>query len=107
MQVRKTKKTFFPLYRISSALNRWLATVAIKAKSLVETDHFNQSVEMVQLGSGSFRKVENYHLSHEACLAIAENADHKKPQAQMALRYFEHFAVQDGSRGVPHRGNFQ
>lgn len=64
------------------------AKAAIKAKGLVETDHFNQSVEMVQLGSGSFRKVENYHLSHEACLAIAENADHKKPQAQMALRYF-------------------
>ena len=43
---------------------------------------------MVQLGSGSFRKVENYHLSREACLLIAENADRKKPQVQMALRYF-------------------
>ena len=43
---------------------------------------------MVQLGSGSFRKVENYHLSREACLLIAENADRKKPQVQMALRCF-------------------
>jgi len=51
-------------------------------------DHFNQAVEMVQLGSGSFRKVENYHLSREACLLIAENADRKKPQVQMALSYF-------------------
>ena len=55
---------------------------------MAEIDHFNQAVEMVQLGSGSFRKVENYHLSREACLLIAENADRKKPQVQMALRYF-------------------
>ena len=43
---------------------------------------------MVQLGSGSFRKVENYHLSREACQIIAENADRKKTQTQIALRYF-------------------
>lgn len=64
------------------------AMAATKAKGSVETDHFNQTVEMVQLGSGSFRKVENYHLSREACLLIAENADRKKSQVQMALRYF-------------------
>ena len=39
------------------------AMAAVKAKGLVETDHFNQSVEMVRLGSGSFCKVENYHLA--------------------------------------------
>ena len=61
---------------------------AARAKGMVETGHFNQTVEMVRLGSGSFRKVENYHLSREACLAVAENADSKKPQVQMALRYF-------------------
>ena len=32
---------------------------AAKAKGLVETDHFNQAVEMVQLGSGSFRKTNH------------------------------------------------
>ena len=64
------------------------AMAAAKARGVVETDHFNQTVEMVQLGSGSFRKVENYHLSREACLAVAENADRKKPLVQMALRYF-------------------
>lgn len=51
-------------------------------------DHFNQTVEMVQLGSGAFRKVENYHLSQEACLKIAENADQKKPQVKNAIIYF-------------------
>ena len=35
---------------------------------------------MVKLGSGSFRKVENWHLSRLACLIIAENADGKEHQ---------------------------
>lgn len=43
---------------------------------------------MVKLGSGAFRKVENIHLSREACLLIVENADRKKPQVQVALAYF-------------------
>ena len=50
--------------------------------------HFNQVVEMVKLGSGSFREVENWHLSRMACLIIAENADGKKPQVQTARIYF-------------------
>lgn len=44
---------------------------------------------MVKVGSGSFRKVENIHLSRIACLIIAENADGKKPQVQMAREYFK------------------
>ena len=64
------------------------AIAAARATDLAGTDHFNQTVEMVRLGSGSFRKVENYHLSREACLLIAENADRKKPQVQVAQRYF-------------------
>lgn len=51
-------------------------------------EHFNQTVEMVKLGSGSFREVENWHLSRMACLIIAENADGKKPQVQAARIYF-------------------
>lgn len=46
-------------------------------------------VEMAKLGSGAFRKVENIHLSRMACLIIAENADGKKPQVQMAREYFK------------------
>ena len=52
------------------------------------SDHFNQVVEMVKLGAGSFRKVENWHLSRLACLIIAEKADGKKPQVQTARIYF-------------------
>ena len=51
--------------------------------------HFNQVVEMVKLGSGTFREVDNFHLSRLACLIIAENADGKKPQVQAARIYFK------------------
>ena len=49
-------------------------------KGLDTAEHFNLMVEMVKLGSGAFRKVENIHLSRMACLIIVENADSKKPQ---------------------------
>ena len=57
-------------------------------KGLNTAEHFNHTVEMVKLGSGSYRKVEIIHLSRMACLIIAENADAKKPQVQMAREYF-------------------
>jgi len=44
---------------------------------------------MVKLGSGTFRKVENMYLSRMACLIIAENADGKKLQVQMAREFFK------------------
>lgn len=57
-------------------------------KGMNPDDHFNQTVEMVKLGSGTFRKVENIHLSQIACLIIAENADGKKVLVQAAREYF-------------------
>ena len=57
-------------------------------RGLEMSEHFNQVVEMVKLGAGSFRKVENWHLSRLACLIIAENADGKKSQVQTARIYF-------------------
>lgn len=67
-----------------------------QAKGLNLADHFNRVVEMVKLGSGAFREVENVHLSREACLLVAENADRKKPQAQIALTYFS-----QGEKALP------
>ena len=52
-------------------------------------EHFNQVVEMVKLGSGTYREVDNFHLSRLACLILAENADGKKPQVQAARIYFK------------------
>ena len=58
-------------------------------RGMVMGEHFNQVVEMVKLGSGTFREVENFHLSRIACLIIAENGDGKKPQVQAARIYFK------------------
>ena len=51
-------------------------------------DHFNHVVEMVKLGSGSFRKVEAFHLSRMACMIISENADSRKLLVKQARAYF-------------------
>lgn len=64
------------------------AIMIANSKGLHTPDHFNQTIEMVKLGSGSFRKVENIQLSRMACLIIVENADKKKPQVQIARQYF-------------------
>lgn len=60
-----------------------------QSRGMNSSEHFNQTVEMVKLGSGTFRKVDNWHLSRLACLIIAENADSKKPQVQKARQYFK------------------
>ena len=72
--------------KFTRLLNKAIAVA--NAKGMNMTDHFNQTVEMVKLGSGTSRKVENIHLSRIACLIIAENADGKKPRVQMAREYF-------------------
>lgn len=73
-------------YKFTSVINK--AINVAKSKSMVIDDHFNLVVEMVRLGSGSYRKVENFHLSRLACLIIAENADSKKALVQQAREYF-------------------
>lgn len=73
--------------KFNRTLNKAIA-IANK-KGCNTTEHFNPTFEMVKLSSGSFRKVENIHLSRIACLMIAENADGKKPQVQMARDFFK------------------
>ena len=73
--------------KFTRILNKAIAVA--NGKGMKTADHFNQTVEMVKLGSGTFRKVENMHLSRMACLIISENADGKKPQVQIAREYFK------------------
>ena len=73
--------------KFNRVLNKSLQVAQNKGMNI--GNHFNQVVEMVRLGSGSFRKVENWHLSRMACLIIAENADSKKTQVQEARQYFK------------------
>ena len=47
-------------------------------KGMKVDEHFNQAVDMVKIGNGSFRKVSIFRLSRMACMIIAENADNRK-----------------------------
>lgn len=73
--------------KFNRVLNKALKVAQDRGMDMGE--HFNQVVEMAKLGSGTFREVENFHLSRIACLIIAENADSKKPQVQAARIYFK------------------
>lgn len=53
-------------------------------KGMNVDEHFNQAVDMVRIGNGSFRKVNIFRLSRMACIIIAENADGKKLLVQQA-----------------------
>lgn len=57
-------------------------------KGMNVDDHFNQAVDMVRIGSGSFRKVNIFRLSRMACMIVAENANVKKVLVQQARDYF-------------------
>jgi DNA-damage-inducible protein D len=43
---------------------------------------------MVEIGSGSGRQVDDYHLSRFACYLIAQNGDPRKPAIANAQKYF-------------------
>lgn len=50
--------------------------------------HFADAGKMVELGSGSVRSVDDYHLSRFACYLIAQNGDPRKPEIAAAQKYF-------------------
>ena len=74
-------------YRFASVVKKAIAIA--QAKGMDINDHFLLTVEMVKLGSGAYRNVENFHLSRMACLIIAENADSKKALVQQARIFFK------------------
>ncbi len=50
--------------------------------------HFAGAGKMVDLGSGSERAVDDYHLSRFACYLIAQNGDPRKAEIAHAQKYF-------------------
>mgnify|MGYP007003608111 CR=1 FL=1 len=50
-------------------------------------------VEMVGVGSGARRSVENYHLTAGACIFIARQVYAKKKEVQAALEYFSSVSI--------------
>ncbi len=50
--------------------------------------HFAGAGKMVELGSGSVRSLDDFHLSRFACYLIAQNGDPRKPEIAQAQKYF-------------------
>ncbi|HMI05691.1 MAG TPA: DNA damage-inducible protein D [Pedobacter sp.] len=69
-------------------------TVIQKAKAACKNageevlNHFTDVGKMVELGSGSVRKVEDIALTRYACYLIAQNGDPSKSQIAFAQTYF-------------------
>ena len=57
-------------------------------KGLDLKEHLVEIEEMAKLGAGTTRLVKSMRLSRTACLAIATNADQKKPLVKAAKEYF-------------------
>lgn len=62
-------------WKFQKVIDKAIKVAGIKGMNIDE--HFNQAVDMVKIGSGSFRKVSIFRLSRMACMIIAENADAK------------------------------
>ncbi len=59
-----------------------------KEKGLNLDEHMVEIEEMARLNNGGYRQVKSVLLSRTACLALAMNADAKKPLVQAARDYF-------------------
>ena len=51
-------------------------------------DHFEQNLEMVSIGSGAQRPIEDWKLSRYACYLVIQNADPSKPLVALGQTYF-------------------
>ena len=65
-----------------------VATFLQREKGLDLKEHMVEIDEMAKLGAGTTRQVKSMLLSRTACLAIASNADQKKPLVKAAKEYF-------------------
>lgn len=51
-------------------------------------DHFEEIIEMVEIGSGAKRKLKNIALSRYACYLVVQNGDPSKPVIAAGQTYF-------------------
>jgi DNA-damage-inducible protein D len=64
------------------------AKAACRNSGQAEADHFEDILEMVEIGSGAQRPVEDVRLSRYACYLIVQNGDPGKPVIANGQTYF-------------------
>jgi DNA-damage-inducible protein D len=64
------------------------AIIACENSGIFSSNHFREFTEMVEIGSGAKREIENWYLSRYACYLIAMNGSSEKPEIATAQTYF-------------------
>ena len=64
------------------------AITACDNSAVFSSNHFREFTEMVEIGSGAKREIENWYLSRYACYLIAMNGSSEKPEIATAQTYF-------------------
>jgi DNA-damage-inducible protein D len=64
------------------------ALVACDNSGIFSSNHFREFTDMIEVGKGASRKIENWHLSRYACYLIAMNGSSEKPEIATAQTYF-------------------
>lgn len=62
--------------------------ISCESADFTVSNHFAEVSKMVELGSGSKRKVQDYMLTPYGCYLIAQNGDQKKEEIAFAQTYF-------------------
>lgn len=64
------------------------AKIACTQSNKAISDHFEEILDMVKIGSGAMRKLANIKLSRYACYLIVQNGDPSKPVIAAGQTYF-------------------